>query len=122
MTKHNLPPLAGSATSTRLWFTIREDAAFFQGQCNLDRVHTENSFQNSQTFHRPLQYGVEKQHAGTQLLCTSGKGAQPLLEPMADALNQSELMGSVFFVISHSIFFFFFFFNYCLVLGNAVSD
>ena len=32
-------------------------------------------FQNSQTFHEPLQYGAEKQHEGMQLFCTSGKGA-----------------------------------------------
>ena len=43
------------------------------------RVRTEKSFQNSQTFHKPLQYGAKKQHKGMQLCRTSGKGAQPLL-------------------------------------------
>ena len=43
------------------------------------KVRTENSFQNSQTFHKHLQYGAEKQHEGTQLFGTSSEGAQPLL-------------------------------------------
>ena len=59
------------------------------------RVHTEKSIQNSQTFHKPLQYGTKKQHKGMQLCRTSGKGAQPLLEPKADALYQPKLTGSV---------------------------
>ena len=44
-----------------------------------DRVRKEKSFQNSKTFHKPFKYGMEKQHEGTQLFRTSGKGAQPLL-------------------------------------------
>ena len=47
----------------------------------------EKNFQNSQTVHKPLQYGMEKQHEGTQLFHTSGKGALPLLQPMADTLS-----------------------------------
>ena len=42
-------------------------------------VHTEKSIQNSQTFHKTLQYGAKKQHEGMQLCRTSGKGAQTLL-------------------------------------------
>ena len=45
----------------------------------LNWVCTEKSFQNSQTFHKPLQSGTEKQHKGMQLFRTSGKGAQPLI-------------------------------------------
>ena len=37
----------------------------------LSRVWTEKFFQNSQTFHKPLQYGTEKQHEGMQLFHTS---------------------------------------------------
>ena len=44
----------------------------------LDWVRPEKSFKNSQTFHKPLQYGMEKRE-GTQLFRTSGKGVQPLL-------------------------------------------
>ena len=43
------------------------------------RVCTEKSIKNSQTVHKPLQYGAKKQHEGKQLCHTSGKGAQPLL-------------------------------------------
>ena len=43
------------------------------------RVRTEKSFQNSQTFHKPLRHGVEKQHEGMQLFHTSSKGAHPFL-------------------------------------------
>ena len=77
---------------------------WLSGYCNSRslRVHTEKSFQNSPTFHRPWQYGEEKQHKGTQHFHTSGKGAQPLLQPMADALYQSKLTGSAFSVILHS--------------------
>ena len=71
-----------------------------------NRHRTEKSIQNSQTFHKPLQYSMEKQHKGTQLFCTSGKGGQPLLEPMVDALHQSKLIASVFFVISHGNYYF----------------
>ena len=86
------------------------------------RVRTEKSIQNSQTFHKPLQYGAKKQRKGMQLCRIPGKGAQPLLEPKADALYQSKLIGSTFSVILYGNFFRFFFFNYCLVLGSAVSD
>ena len=39
----------------------------------------KKNIQNSQTVHKPLQYGTEKQHEGTQLFRTSGKGELPLL-------------------------------------------
>ena len=68
---------------------------------NKERVRTEKSFPNLQTFHKPLQYGAEKQHEGTQLFRTSSKGVQPLLKLLANALYQSKLTGSAFFVISH---------------------
>ena len=42
---------------------------------------------------------------GTHFFCTSSKGAQLLLYPMANALYQSKLLWSAFFVISHSYFF-----------------
>ena len=88
--------------------------------CN--RVRTEKSIQNSQTFHKPLQYGAKKQHESMQLCRTSGKGVQPLLEPKAGALYQSKLTGNAFSVILHGNFYLNIFFNYCLVLGSAVSD
>ena len=77
--------------------------------CHLGRVRTEKSIQNSQTSHKPLQYGAKKQHKGVQLCRTSGEGAQLLLSPKADALYQSELIGSTFSVILHGNFFRFFF-------------
>ena len=70
------------------------------------RVRTEKSFKNSQTFHKPLQYGTEKQHEGTQLFRTSSKGVQPLLLLMANTLYQSKLIGNAFFVILHHNYFF----------------
>ena len=79
---------------------------------------TEKSFQNSQPFHRHLQYGMEKQHEGTQHFCTSGKGMQPLLKPLANTLYQSKLIGSALWfhtaIFKNN--------NNCSVLGNAVSD
>ena len=66
-------------------------------------------------------YGMEKEHKGTQLLHTSGKGVQSLIiYPMADTLYQSKLIGSAFFVILHS--YLKKCFNYCSVLENAVSE
>ena len=41
--------------------------------------YRKKNFQNAPTFHKPLQYGMEMQHEGWHLFCTSGKGAQPLL-------------------------------------------
>ena len=38
-----------------------------------------------------------------ELCYTSGKGTQPLLDPKADALCQSKLIGSAFSVILHGI-------------------
>ena len=46
-----------------------------------------------------------KQHEGTHFFRTSSKWAQPLLYQMANALYQSKLLVSAFFVISHSHFF-----------------
>ena len=50
-----------------------------RAQTHSDRVHTEKSFQNSHTFHKPMLYGTEKQHEGMQLFHKSSKGVQPLL-------------------------------------------
>ena len=47
----------------------------------------EKNVQNSQTFQNPSQYGAGKQHKGTQLFHTSGKGVLPLLQPMANTLS-----------------------------------
>ena len=108
---------------------LNNTVSFGSGHCHVHvmspmpsfcRVCTEKSFKNSQTFHKPLQYGTEKQHEGTQLFHTSGKGVQPLLEPMASALCQAKVIGSAFFPISHDNVFFCL--NYCLVLGNTISD
>ena len=86
------------------------------------RVRTEKSIHNSQTFHKPLQYGAEKQHEGMQLCRTSGKGVQPLLQPKADALLSVKTDRSAFSVILHGNLKKKKKINYCLVLGSAVSD
>ena len=52
-------------------------------------------------------HGAEKKHEGMQLFCTSSKGAQLLLWPIAKVLYQSKQTGSAFFVILHGCFFFF---------------
>ena len=74
----------GSNQNTRNWKNCHLPLLFcWVRPCYTYRVHTEKSFENSQTFQKPLQYGAEKQHEGTQLFHTSGKRVQPLLQPMA---------------------------------------
>ena len=129
--------MAQSTASHKTKITTEFCASHYQRQ----RVHVSRSvvcdvsseqgsyrktFQNPQTFSH-LQnpsmmpkYGAEKQHEGTQLFSTFSKRAQPLLYPMADALCQSKLIGSAFFVTLHN--FKNIFFNNCSVLGNAVSE
>ena len=64
--------------------------------------------------------GAEKQHEGTHLFHTSGKRAQPLLQPMVHILSV-KTDSSAFFVILHS-YSLNISFNSCSVLGNAVSQ
>ena len=87
-------------------------------QTHSDRVHTEKSFQNSQTFHKPLQYSTEKLHKGTQLFRTSGKGAQPLMLLMANRLLSVKTDWKC--IVCDFAQQNYFLLNYCLMLGNAV--